>query len=169
MLQRIITLLKMLNWLNWIGAFLFLSCCVASFIPPFEDGLTALMQKKLSADKAAEILQIGRMLGLLLIPTAYAVHRIFVAIIAIVRTAIAGDPFITDNANGLRIIGWALLAIQIIDLFSGILMMRFSEVTGEYAGWSPAVTGWLAALLMFVLARIFDHGARMRDDLEGTV
>ncbi|NJM51669.1 MAG: DUF2975 domain-containing protein [Sphingomonadales bacterium] len=169
MLQRIVTLLKVLNWLNWVVAFLFVSCSVATLIPPFENGLTALMQKKLSADQTTEILQIGRMIDLLLIPTAYAVHRIFLAIIAIVKTAIAGDPFITDNAHRLRIVGWALLAIQIIDLFSGLLMMRLSEVSGEYAGWSPAVTGWLAALLMFVLARIFEHGARMRDDLEGTV
>ena len=32
---------------------------------------------------------------------------------------------------------------------------------------SPAV--WLAVLLLFVLARVFDHGARMREELEGTV
>jgi hypothetical protein len=31
------------------------------------------------------------------------------------------------------------------------------------------VTGWLAVLLLFVLARVFDYGTRMRDDLEGTV
>ena len=35
--------------------------------------------------------------------------------------------------------------------------------------WSFSVTGWLAVLLLFVLARVFDHGTRMRDDLEGTV
>ncbi|MFC4290958.1 DUF2975 domain-containing protein [Sphingorhabdus arenilitoris] len=169
MLHRIVTLLKVLNWLNWILAVLFVAFAAATFIPAFGDPLTALMQRKLSADQVVEILQIWRMLALLLIPTAYAVHRIFKAIIAIVQTAITGDPFITDNAHGLRIIGWALLAIQIIDLFSGLLMMRLSEVSGEYAGWSPAVTGWLAALLMFVLARIFEHGARMRDDLEGTI
>ena len=35
------------------------------------------------------------------------------------------------------------------------------------AGFS--VNGWLAVLLTFILARIFAEGARMRDDLEGTV
>ena len=35
------------------------------------------------------------------------------------------------------------------------------------AGFS--VNGWLAVLLTFVLARVFAEGARMRDDLEGTV
>jgi hypothetical protein len=36
-------------------------------------------------------------------------------------------------------------------------------------GWSFSITGWLAVLLLFVLARVFDQGTRMRDDLEGTV
>ena len=31
------------------------------------------------------------------------------------------------------------------------------------------MTGWLAVLLLFVLARVFNHGTRIRDDLEGTV
>ena len=35
------------------------------------------------------------------------------------------------------------------------------------AGFSTS--GWLAVLLTFVLARVFEAGARMRDDLEGTV
>ena len=34
---------------------------------------------------------------------------------------------------------------------------------------SFSVTPWIAVLLLFVLARVFDHGARMRADLEGTV
>jgi hypothetical protein len=35
--------------------------------------------------------------------------------------------------------------------------------------WSFSLAPWLAVLLLFVLAQVFDHGARMRDDLEGTV
>jgi hypothetical protein len=32
-----------------------------------------------------------------------------------------------------------------------------------------SLTGWLTVLLLFVLARVFEQGARMREDLEGTV
>jgi hypothetical protein len=32
-----------------------------------------------------------------------------------------------------------------------------------------SVAPWLTILLLFVLARVFDHGARMRDELAGTV
>lgn len=35
------------------------------------------------------------------------------------------------------------------------------------AGFS--MSGWLAVLLTFLLARVFAEGARMREDLEGTV
>ena len=31
------------------------------------------------------------------------------------------------------------------------------------------IEGILLALILFILARVFRHGARMRDDLEGTV
>ena len=35
--------------------------------------------------------------------------------------------------------------------------------------WRFSVVPWLAVLLLFVLAQVFDDGARMRDDLKGTV
>jgi hypothetical protein len=31
------------------------------------------------------------------------------------------------------------------------------------------ITGWLAILMLFVLAQVFLEGTRMREDLEGTV
>ena len=37
------------------------------------------------------------------------------------------------------------------------------------AGASLVFAPWLAVLLLFVLARVFDQGARMRADLDGTV
>jgi hypothetical protein len=32
-----------------------------------------------------------------------------------------------------------------------------------------STSGWLAVILLFVLARVFAEGATMRDDLAGTV
>ena len=34
---------------------------------------------------------------------------------------------------------------------------------------SFSVTRWLVVLLLFVLARVFDQGTRMREELEATV
>jgi hypothetical protein len=35
--------------------------------------------------------------------------------------------------------------------------------------WSFSPTRWVAVLLLFVLARVFEQGAQMREELEGTV
>lgn len=169
MFDRTIILLKGLNLLNWGGAILFFLLVSITFIPSFSNGLVQHLQRTFSAEHAAEAISIIQIIAILLLPIAYATHRIFKSIVAILQTAKAGDPFVAENAPRLRAVGWSLLAIQLIDLVAGMLMMRFSEMTGEYWGWSFAVTGWLAALLMFVLARIFEHGAKMRDELEGTV
>lgn len=169
MLIRTITLLKVLNGLNWVGALLFFLLVSVTFIPAFGDGLVQHLQKTWKPETATFAVQIIQVIAVLLLPIAYATHRIFMAIIAILKTAIVGDPFIAENAGRLRTIGWALLVIQCVDVIAGILMIQFSESTGEYWGWSLALTGWLAALFMFVLAGIFKRGAEMREELEGTV
>jgi hypothetical protein len=35
--------------------------------------------------------------------------------------------------------------------------------------WSFSLTRWIAVLLLFVLARVFEQGARMREELAGTI
>ena len=71
---------------------------------------------------------------------------------------------------GLRTIAWALLALQILSLVIAAIAKSVSTPDHPVeldAGFS--VTGWLAILLIFVLARVFAEGARMREELEGTV
>jgi len=82
----------------------------------------------------------------------------------------AGDPFVASNAQRLRAIAWALLALQVLSVVIGAIGKTVS--TPEHpvhldAGFS--INGWLAVLLTFLLARVFAEGAHMRDDLEGTV
>jgi hypothetical protein len=167
MLKKTASLLKALNILNWTFAVVFLAMFGLTLL--FGDKFLHALEQRFSGDTAQLMLQSSQWIFLLTLPVVYAAHRIFSAMRTIVISAIDGDPFIPSNAALLRIVGWALLAIQILDLASGIIMVRLSEATGEYWGWSPALTGWLAALLMFLLASIFDRGAAMRDELEGTV
>lgn len=106
-------------------------------------------------------------LGLVTIPLN---HLILKRLIAIVVTVRIGDPFIAPNARRLEAIGWALLALQIIAIVIGAIGEAISTLAHPIdldAGFSA--TGWLGVLLTFVLARIFSEGARMRDDLVGTV
>ena len=167
MLTKTKLLFRVCNWLNWAGCIIYVFGIMILSVS--SDRFLAALGRIYEPNGAELTLQTVQGLAVLIIPTTYAAHRIFTAIGQIIDRAIAGDPFAVNNAALLRIIGWALLAIQVLDLAAGYLVMRFSEATGEYWGWSAAVTGWLAALLMFVLARIFEHGAALRDDLQGTV
>ena len=106
-------------------------------------------------------------LGLVAIPFNHAVLK---RLLAIVETVRAGDPFVPANATRLQTIAWVLLTLQLFSLVIGAIAKAVSSPAHPLkldAGFS--ITGWLAVLLTFLLARVFAEGTRMRDDLEGTV
>ena len=110
-----------------------------------------------------------RLLMLLGVAMAVATDRLLAPLAQIIASAGAGDPFISANARRLQTIGWALLALQLLDI-PGALLEKFFPSLGSAA---PDVTfspgGWIAVLMVFVLSRVFAAGSAMRDDLEGTV
>ena len=103
------------------------------------------------------------------IVAAAVLHRVFTNLLAILRSVRSGDPFTKTNATRLRAIGWALLTFQVLDLGLGGFAARFAYLHVRFMTWSPAVGGWLAVLLVFVLADVFRRGAAMRDDLAATI
>ena len=106
-------------------------------------------------------------LGLAAIPLNYAVLK---RLLAIVDTVRAGDPFVAANAGRLQAIAWVLLALQLLSVVIGAIGDAISSPAHPLnldAGFS--ISGWLAVLLTFLLARVFAEGTHMRDDLEGTV
>lgn len=112
----------------------------------------------------------GRLIMLAGLAGAYVVHRILRKLQAIVETVRTGDPFVADNARRLQAIAWWVMAGEVLRLVIGALVMFASTSAQKLdidVGFS--LTPWLAVLLLFVLARVFDQGARMRADLEGTV
>lgn len=119
------------------------------------------------ADRLILGLRTVAVLGLATIPLNYIVLK---RLIGMVETVRMGDPFVAANAERLQAIAWALLALQLLSIVIGGIGKAVS--TPEHpvnldAGFS--INGWLAVLLTFVLARVFAHGALMREDLEGTV
>ncbi len=107
------------------------------------------------------------LVGICSVPLAYVV---LTRLLAIVDTVGRGDPFVAGNADRLQAIAWALLGLELLHLAVGAIgAMASSPAAPLDLDWSFSVAGWLSVLLLFVLARVFDQGARMRDDLEGTV
>jgi hypothetical protein len=105
--------------------------------------------------------------GLASVPVA---HIILTRLRGIVDTVRAGDPFVMGNAARLQTIAWSVLALELLHLLVGaIAASSASSAQPLDVNWSFSVTPWIAVLLLFVLARVFEHGARMRADLEGTI
>lgn len=158
--------LRILVVLNWLFGAAILALLV---VIPNEQWIMAAF--KLAPSPDAERLIMGlravAVLGLVSIPINHFVLKRLLAMVGTVRT---GDPFVAANATRLQMIAWALLALQIISIVIAAIGEAVS--TGAHpvqldAGFS--VTGWLAVLLTFVLARVFAEGALMREELEGTV
>jgi len=91
----------------------------------------------------------------------------------IVDTAIAGDPFVAANAGRLNRIGCLLLGIMAVQFATFLAVGVFAPDNNPNVhisgGSEPDPVGLLAILLIFVLARIFQHGSAMRDELESMV
>jgi hypothetical protein len=125
----------------------------------------------LGADPSSPGLILGMRLimviGLGSVPFA---HVALTRLLAIVETVGLGDAFVADNGARLQTIAWALLGLELLHLAVGaVAALASSPGAPLEIGWSFSFTGWLAVLLLFVLAQVFGQGARMRDDLEGTV
>lgn len=101
-----------------------------------------------------------------------------VAILWLVRALLLsvreGDPFTSRNVRRLRTIGFILvfgfpvggLATQFLDEW-----LAASSSVGELGSTFPGAmqSGLVVGLIVFVLAEVFAHGVRLREDVEGTI
>jgi hypothetical protein len=155
--------------LNWVLVAAFAAVMVFLLSPGGHDKAIAAISQTHRLDQAEALVSGTIWLMAIGIAAGFAAHFLFRRMLAIIDTAIAGDPFTLVNAQRLRVVGWALLAIQLLDLLFATLSIKVQTVTGEDLGWSPSVGGWIAVLMVFVLARVFEQGSRMRDELAMTV
>ena len=152
-----------LNWL-WGAAIL-----VLLVLMPNREWIISAFDLSASLDTNRLVwgLRATAALGLIVIALNYVVLKRLVAIVDTVR---AGNPFVTANAERLETIAKAMLALQLLSFTIGAIAKAISTPSHPVdldAGFS--ISGWLGVLLTFILARVFAEGARMRDDLEGTV
>jgi hypothetical protein len=98
------------------------------------------------------------------------VHLVLARLLTIVETVSVGNPFIVANAVRLKTIAWAILTLELMHFAVGRVAEALSPaVVQMHIDWGFSLTRWLAVLMLFVLARVFEQGARMREDLEGTI
>jgi len=118
-------------------------------------------------DDAAAGMRSIMVVGILAVPIAFIVlSRLF----QIVQSVRAGNAFTVENAGRLKTIAWSLLALEVLHYC--VVAIASSLATRGiplHIGNDFNLTGWLAILLLFVLAQVFLQGARMHDELEATV
>lgn len=159
-------LLRTLVVLNWLMG---VAILVLLLISPNEQWIMRSLD--LTPGPAAERLVMGlrlvAVIGLVTVPVNYGILKRLIAMIETVR---AGDPFVAANAYRLQAIAWFLLVLQLLSMVIAGIGEAISTPERRIdldAGFS--LSGWVAVLLTFVLARVFAEGALMREDLEGTV
>jgi hypothetical protein len=159
--------LRILILLNWIWGACILGLLAYTFVnEPWTMralGVTGYPD----AEKVMMGMRVIAALGLVAIALNFPVLKKLVAIVETVR---AGDPFVAANAYRLHAIAWILVALQLLSIAIAAIAKVISTAEHPFnldAGFS--INGWLAVLLMFVLARVFAEGTLMREDLDGTV
>jgi hypothetical protein len=156
--------LRVLITLNWVFGAGILGLLLWTLVAG------AWVARAIGADGDPRTLLGMRLIMVIAVAAAPIAHVVFSRLLSIIDTVRAGDPFITRNASRLQAIAWAVLALEVSRLvIVGIAKAVSSPARPIDIDWKLSVTPWLSVLLLFVLARVFEHGAHMREELEGTV
>ena len=158
--------LRILLILNWAYGAVVLAILVGMFIT--ERWTATALGFAPSAEFGSLIpsLRVIAGLGLVGVPLNFIVIS---RLLALVNTVREGDPFVARNAARLQTIAWAVFGQQLLQFVIGLTARSASTPTRPLHISAFSTGGWLAVVLLFVLARVFAEGTRMRDDLEGTV
>lgn len=161
------TVLRLLIKLNVVFGVLVSALFIASLIAG------AFVMRALGAipsPDAARVIFGMRGIMVVGILSAPVLHLVYTRLLAIVETVRIGDPFVIVNAERLRTIAWSIVGLELMHICVIALANSVTVGTGKVdIGGKFSLTPWLTILLLFVLVRVFDQGARMRDELEATV
>jgi hypothetical protein len=163
-------ILRGLRWLNALYALAIASLLVGTLVDEawFFQAIGAYAEGPGAARRVLAL----RSIVVVGIAAAAIAHVVLTHLLAMVRTVRAGDPFIRDNARRLQAMAWWVLAVEGLHAVV-VTLVRYAS-TPEVPlhigdGQLVRATPLLAVLMLFVLARVFEHGTRLRDDVAGTV
>lgn len=153
-----------------MAVFLFAVAAIAiviSFVVVMRDKLLAEL-----AGQGAPPEAIWAIIPILLIAAGAAVlgFYFFRNLYRIVGSVGEGDPFVPINAERLRAMGWIVVAVHVLGIPLAALASWLESITeNSHTDIEVTFSGLLLAMILFILARVFREGTRMRDELEGTV
>lgn len=152
---------RVILWIAFIGV------SIAMVAVPFAGGLLQWLSGMESVDvdvdvgvSAGDYLEIGATFvafGVML----FVVDRL----LEILKTLRFGSPFVMENADRFRAVGFALLIGEASKIGFGFLSMVFdADIDLEME-----LISWLAVISVFVLSEVFKEGARMKEEQDLTV
>ena len=159
--------LRVLTKLNLLMGVLIMALLIASLIAEAPVMRALGVRSALSNSRLFIGMRLIMVFGICAVPV---VNFVLTRLLMIVATVSTGNPFVAVNAARLKAIAWALLALELIHFAIGAVAASVSSAGVPLnISWGFSLTRWLAVLLLFVLARVFEQGACMREELEGTV
>ncbi|WMJ71488.1 DUF2975 domain-containing protein [Stenotrophomonas sp. 24(2023)] len=110
-------------------------------------------------------------LGLVAIVALLALSLVFLRHLGrLLRSAASERPFTHANAQRLQRMAWLMLAMEVLSIVIGVYARWMGpDFAWMEIGGGMSITGLIAVLMLFVLARVFTVGAAMRDDLDGVI
>lgn len=152
---------------NRILALAFFVMLVLTF--PFYSQLFAKIARRHAELNTANTINGIRVIFIVGIIWCFFIDRFSSSLLLIIKSARIGDPFIHENVFRINLIGWSLVAMQLLDLAVGWIarMFNIQNVADNHS--TPSISGWLSVVVVFALARIFAIGAAMREEQQGTV
>ncbi|MBB5985165.1 DUF2975 domain-containing protein [Sphingobium lignivorans] len=161
-------IVRLLRWGNYAFLALMIVALLGTWL--FHAALAAqLLAKYGSVVPVDTVIGFIRILMLIGMVCVWPIEWLLRSLSAMLDTVRTGSPFVPANARRLRTTGWALLTLQFIDLLTGVLSWWARTWHIDVVDWRPSIIGWMCVLVAFVLARIFDVGTALCDELEGTI
>ncbi|HFF2828432.1 DUF2975 domain-containing protein [Stenotrophomonas sp. SMYL89] len=110
-------------------------------------------------------LGLGAIIALLVLCLLFLRH-----LLRLLKSAARERPFTHANAQRLQRMAWLMLAMELLSILIGAYAAWMGpDFTWMEVGGGMSITGLVAVLMLFVLARVFAVGAAMRDDLDGVI
>ncbi|MBH1703420.1 DUF2975 domain-containing protein [Stenotrophomonas maltophilia] len=110
-------------------------------------------------------LGLGAIVALLVLCLMFLRH-----LLRLLKSAARERPFTHANAQRLQRMAWLMLSMEVLSILIGAYAAWMGpDFTWMEVGGGMSITGLVAVLMLFVLARVFAVGAAMRDDLDGVI
>ncbi|MCW1431528.1 DUF2975 domain-containing protein [Novosphingobium sp. JCM 18896] len=168
-LDPLLALVKLILAIS-MAAFLALAAVIALAAPAlflWRDKVTAQMAAQGAPPEAIwAIVAVLLLVSAMFVLGFYFVRHLY----RIVASVGEGDPFVPINARRLSAMAWIAVAVHVMAIPVSMIG-EWAETLSPRIHWEGDIplAGLFLALVLFILARVFREGTRLREELEGTV